>query len=230
MTVRDISIHGCELEHAEGSSNGENCELYFDWQGDHIGVVAQVVWKNAKGHAGLRFLQVDKDSQSRLNELCATLSKQPSLAPHHREAHAAHHPAGSTHGPGVARATTAAAAPQSPRSQPASERSRRLFPRYVSELRGHLSNPGTAATTRVTVVSLSISGASLQGSPLPDTGQSCDLQTEWEGRELVLPCNVVWKTKEHAGVRFSSVDEETGKLLRRTLANLRLEPPGPPLP
>jgi PilZ domain-containing protein len=230
VTVRDISTHGCELEHAEGSSNGENCELYFDWQGAHIGVVAQVVWKNAKGHAGLKFLRVDKESQARLNELCSQLSRQPHWAPHHKETQAAHPPADSTYGPKAARSTTPPEAAYPRPVQEPSERSRRLVPRYVSELRGYLLSPATEATTSVTVVSLSVSGASLQGSPLPDTGQTCELATEWDGRQLVLRCNVVWKTKEQAGVRFSSVDEETGKLLRRTCANLRLQPPGPSLP
>lgn len=225
VMVRDISTHGCELEHAEGSSNGENCELYFDWQGAHIGVVAQVAWKNAKGHAGLRFLRVDQESQARLNALCAQLSRQPHLAPHHKEAPATR-PAEPAHESKAARSAPPLAAPRSAPVNQESERSRRLVPRYVSELRGYLSNPTTGATINVTLVSLSISGASLHGSPLPDAGQTCELQTEWDGRQMMILCNVVWKTKEQAGVRFSPLDEETGKLLRRTCANLRLEPPG----
>lgn len=226
VIIRDISTHGCELEHAHGSNNGEVCELYFDWQGAQVGLEAQVVWKNAKGHAGLKFLRIDKPSQRRLNDLCATLSRQPLPAPPHKEAHAAHHQGAPIEGPGVARHTTSPAAPHPQPVRRESERSRRVVPRYMSDLRGYLSNSATEATTRVTVISLSISGASLQGSPLPDTGQACDLQTEWEGNPFILRCEVVWKTKEQAGVRFLSVDDEAGKLLRRTCANLRLEPPG----
>ncbi|HEV2349752.1 MAG TPA: PilZ domain-containing protein [Terriglobia bacterium] len=230
VVVRDISTHGCELEHAQGSINGEKCELYFDWQGAQVGLEAQVVWKDAKGRAGLKFLRVDKESQRRVNELCDTLSRQAPSAPPQKEAHAAHHLADPTQGPRVARPTTSLQAPQPLPVHRESDRSRRLVPRYVSELRGCLLNPATDATTHVTVVSLSILGASLQGSPLPDNGQTCELQTEWEGNPFVLRCDVVWKTQEQAGVRFRSVDEETGKLLRRTCTNLRLQPPGPSLP
>jgi hypothetical protein len=230
VTIRDISTHGCELEHAQGSSRAENCELYFDWQGAHVGLEAEVVWKDPRGHAGLRFLRVDKHSQRLLNELCSSLSRQPPPRPQQKEAHAPQLTADPTHGLGVARAQTPVATPPSQRPQPASERSRRLVPRYVSELRGHLSVPGTDATIGVTVVSLSVSGASLQGSPLPNVGQACELQTDWNGRPILLPCKVVWKTKDEAGLSFATVEEETGKLLRRTLANLRLQPPGITLP
>jgi PilZ domain len=226
VTVLDISTQGCELEHAQGSRDGEICELYFDWEGAHIGVEAQVVWKNAKGHAGLKFLRIDKVSHRRLNGLCAALSTRPQLP--RREAHATHHQADPTHSPRVAHPTTSLAAPVPQPGHRKSDERRRVFPRYVSELRGYLSNLATSATTSVIVDSLSISGASLHGSHLPDPGQACELQTEWDGNPFVLRCNVVWKTEARAGVRFSSVDEEAAKLLRRTCANLRLQPPGLP--
>jgi PilZ domain len=226
VIVRDISTHGCELERTPGSRNGENCELYFDWQGAQVGVEAQVVWKDARGHSGLKFLRIDKESQRRLNDLCSTLSRQPPPDRPHKEAHATHHQADRTHGPKVAPRTTPPAAPLPQPARREAEQPRRQVPRYMSELKGYLSNPATDAATSVTVVSLSISGASLQGSPLPDTGQTCELQTEWDGNPFVVRCDVVWKTNDQAGVRFQSVDEETGKVLRRTCANLRLQPLG----
>jgi hypothetical protein len=99
-------------------------------------------------------------------------------------------------------------------------------PRYVSELRGDLTNPATGATTGVTVVSLSVSGARLEGSALPDTGQSCELKTEYDGKHLVMQGDVVWRTPDGAGFKFSFIDAEMEKLLRRTCASLRLQPPG----
>ena len=227
VMVRDISPQGCELEHAEGPSIGGNCELYFDWRGTHVGLEAAVVWKDAEGRAGLKFLRVDKDTQKRLNELCAALGTQPPLAPQQKEADAARPVPNPTQGPRAARPTTPPEATPSLPLKPASELRRRLVPRYHSGLRGHLSNPATGATTSVTLDILSVSGARLAGSALPDAGQTCELQTEWGGKQLVLRGSVVWKTKERAGVKFSSVDEETRNLLRRTCANLRLQPPGP---
>jgi len=226
VIVRDISTHGCELERTHGSRNGENCELYFDWQGAQVGLEAQVVWKDARGHSGLKFLRIDKESQRRLNDLCSTLSRQPPPAHSHKEAHTTHHEADQAHGPKAAPRTTPLAAPLPQPARRQAEQPRRQFPRYMSELQGYLSTPATDTATSVTVDSLSISGASLQGSALPDTGQTCELQTEWEGNPIVVRCEVVWKTNDQAGVRFHSVDEETGKVIRRICANLRLQPLG----
>lgn len=226
VMMRAISTLGCELEHAEGSSIGENCELYFDWHGTHVGLVAEVVWKDAKGRAGLKFLRVDQDSQRRLNELCAALRTQPPLTPQQKEADAPHLLSDPTQGQRAARSTTPPGAARSLPPQPAPERNRRLVPRYLSELRGHLLNAATGATTSVTLHNLSVSGARLEGSGLPNAGQTFELQTEWDGKQLVLRGSVVWKGKELAGVKFSPVDEETAKLLRRVCANLWLQPPG----
>lgn len=107
------------------------------------------------------------------------------------------------------------------------QKNRRLVPRYLCELSGHLLNPDTGATIRVTLTILSVSGTCLQGSALPDTGQTCEVQSEWDGQQLDLSGCVVWKTKELAGVKFSSVDQEMEKLLRRICRNLRLQPAGP---
>ena len=223
VTIRDISTLGCELKHAEGSSIGKNCELYFDWRGVHIGLVAEVAWEDAKGRAGLKFLQVDQDSRRRLNELCDALRTQP---PQQKEADAAHSLSNAIPAQKAARSASPPAAPSQP-LQPASEQNRRMVPRYLSELKGNLLNPATGAATSVALISISVSGACLEGSELPDAGQICELQTECDGKELVLRGSVVWKTKVQAGMKFSSVDAETDKLLRRTCASLRLQPPGP---
>jgi hypothetical protein len=227
VMVRNISTLGCKLEHAEGPSIGENCELYFNWRGTHVGLEAQVVWKDAQGRMGLEFLAPDKDSQRRLKELCAALRTQPLAAPRLKEADAADSVLDSAKAQRAARSTAPLEAASSPQLKPVSERRHRQLPRYVSELPARLSNPATGATTDVTLVDLSISGGRLEGPELPDAGQTCELHTEWEGRRLVLCGAVVWKGKEQVGVKFSSLDEETEKLLRRICTNLRLEPPSP---
>lgn len=227
VMVRDISTLGCELDHAEGPSIGENCELYLDWQGNQLGFEAQVVRKDAEGRMGLKFLSVDKDSQRRLKELCAALRTQALLVPRPKEAHAAHSVPDSAKAPRAARSTAPLEAAPSPPLRTASDRRRRQLPRYIIELPGHLSNPATGATSSTTLVSLSLSGGCLEGPGLPGAGQTCELHTEWEGERLVLRGDVVWKAKEQVGVKFSSLDEEMVKLLRRICANLRLEPRAP---
>src|SRR5437879_2855813 len=175
VMVRDISTQGCELEHAEGPSIRGNCELYFDWRGTHIGLEAAVVWKDAMGRAGLKFLRVDTDSQRLLRELCAALGTQSPSAPRQKEADAVHPLPDLTQGQRAARSTTPTERTISLPLHQASEPNRRLVPRYLSGLRGLLSNLATGATTNVTLVNLSVSGARLEGSAPPDAGQTCEL-------------------------------------------------------
>jgi hypothetical protein len=227
VIIRDISTLGCEIEYAQGPNIGENCELYFDWQGTRLGLEARVAWKDADGRMGLQFRSVDKDSQRRLREIYAALHTRPPLAPRLNQGDAVHSVPDSAQAQRTARSPAPLEAASPPPLRLASERRRRLLPRYASELRGRLSNLATGATTNVTLVDISVSGGHLEGPGLPDVGQTCELDTEWEGMRLVLRGHVVWKAKEHVGVRFSSLDEETEKLLRRICANLRLLPPTP---
>ena len=110
-----------------------------------------------------------------------------------------------------------------------SERSRRTLPRYISELRGGVLNPATGMSADVSLVDLSVSGARLEGAGLPEAGQPCQLQTEWEGRQMVLRGEVAWKSRKQIGLKFSPLDEETARQLRQLCANLHLAPPGPPV-
>ena len=221
VTIRNISPLGCTLERAEGLSIGEKCELHFNWRGTHVGLEAQVAWKDAERRMGLKFLSVDKDTQGRLKELCAALRTQPLVAPRPKEVDAAHPVPDSAKEQRAARSTAPLEA------TPAPESKRRRVPRYISELPAHLSNPATGATSSATLVNLSVSGGRLEGPGLPDAGQPCELHTEWEGERLALRGDVVWKAKERAGVKFSSLQEEMQTLLRRICANLRLEPLAP---
>jgi len=229
VVVREISTRGCALEHVEGPSVGKRCELYVDWHGAQLGFEVQVMWKDAQGRMGLKFVSVDRDTQKRLSELCATLRTQPLSAPPPKETETGRPLPESA--PPAPPAVPLAAAP-SPPPRPARERERRRVPRYVSELRARLSNLDTGATSSVTLVSLSVLGGCLEGPQLPEPGQKCELDTEWEGKCLLVQGDVVWKGRERAGLKFVSLDEAAQKLLREICANLRLQPmaPMPPGP
>jgi hypothetical protein len=232
VVVQDIGTLGCALEHAAGMRVGKKCELYIDWQGTLLGFEARVVWKDAEGRAGLKFFSVDKDTQKRLGELCAALRAQMSSAPQPKEAETGRSlPGSATTAPLAPPAFPAAAAP-SPPPRPARKWERRRVPRYISELRARVSNLATGATSSVTLVTLSVLGGCLEGPQLPEAGQKCELDTEWEGKGLLIQGDVVWKGREQAGVKFASLPEAAEKLLREICANLRLQPmaPMPPGP
>jgi hypothetical protein len=226
VTVREISTRGCELEHAEGPSVGKNCELDFDWQGTHVGLEALVVWKDAEGRMGLQFLSVDMERQKRLKELCARLRTQPPLASLPKGAGAALPVPKSAKLREASSPTALTEAAPSPPLRPASERKSRRLPRYLSELPAHLTNPATGATSSVTLINLSVSGGCLEGGELPEAGQKCELHTEWEGERVLFRGEVVWKSKQQVGVKFSSLDEGAENLLRRICSHLRLQPLG----
>ncbi len=222
VTVREISTLGCQLDYVEGPRVGSKCELYFDWQGTHMGFAAVVVCKDAEGRLDLKFLSVDKETQKRLQELCATLQTPPPtslpknwdaarLIPKSAEARNAARPAALTKAPPTLPSKLA-------------EKSRRQLPRYVSALPAHIPNPATGATSSGTLITLSIAGGCIKGLELPEAGQKCELYTDWENKRVLLRGNVVWKRKECVGVKFSPLDEETQNLLRRICSDLRLEP------
>lgn len=218
VLVQVISTLGCAIERAGGLSVGEKCELYFQWQNIVIGVQAQVVWKDATGKMGLKFLSPDKDTEKRLSELCAALSRRPLVTPARKEAET----------PRPARRPP----PPSSTGRPAPERERRRVPRYVSELPTQLSNLTTGATSTVTLVILSVLGGCIEGSELPEPGQQCELIAEWEGKRLQIESEVVWKSKEQVGIKFVFLGADAEQLLRQICANLRLQPlaPLPPAP
>jgi PilZ domain len=230
VRIREISTRGCELVHAAGLNLGKHCELYFDWQDTYFGLEAQVAWKKeAQGRTGLQFRNVDPETQRRLNVLCAALSTQRLPAPGPNEAAA--HPSvpESAETPLEAHpAFPLEVEPKLPPS-PVSERSRRGFPRYASDLPAVLLNPATGAATDVLLVELSISGGRLEGTALPEAGQQCELRAEGNGGELVIHGEVVWRGKSDLGLKFSSPDEEALNHLRQICRNLKLLPPPPSL-
>ncbi len=225
VRVRDISTLGCGLDHALDPGIGKNCELYLDLRGALLGLAARVVWKDAQGRMGLQFFALDEDSQRRLNELCASLRAQAASGP--KEVDTPRAAPSSPQGGGAAHSTRPGRTVPAPRPEPVSQRRYRQLPRYVCELPAQLFTPATEVPATVTLLDLSISGCRVEGSKVPDKGQTCELQTEWEGRGLVLRGEVVWKGKEEAGIAFSSLDGDTMKQLRRICANARLVPPAP---
>jgi hypothetical protein len=80
VAVEVLSVQGCCVKGAGVPEAGRKCHVAVRWQGDEIRTEAQVVWKDARGLAGLRFLNMDRESSEALRELCATLRVQP-LAP-----------------------------------------------------------------------------------------------------------------------------------------------------
>lgn len=227
--VRVISTQGCAIEAAEAPGVGKKCELYMDWRGTQIGVQAQVVSTDEKGRIGLKFLSVDKDTQNRLSDLCDTLRSQPRPGPRAEEVGAETTVPASDSEPQLLRLPE----PPARSTAPPPIRERRRVPRYVSELRARLSDPAAGDDWRVTLITLSVLGGCVEGAELPPADRPCEVKTEWEGRALRLPGEVVWKSKEgRVGVKFASLDAETEKLLRLVCANLRLQPlaPLPPEP
>lgn len=233
--VRVISTLGCALECAESRSAGKRCELYFDWQGLLVGVEAQVVWKDAQGRMGLKFLSVDKDTQQRLSDLCASLRNQRLGAPTREEVGRARPSAVAAPARETMRPAGTPLAEQSlvsPPARPPEKREHRRVPRYVSELRTRLSHLPTGSNWNVILVSLSILGGCAEGSGLPQPGKHFELMTEWEGQDLRIDAELVWKGKDRVGFEFVPLNPEAERLLRQICANLRLQPltPLPPEP
>ncbi|MGA2630977.1 MAG: PilZ domain-containing protein [Terriglobia bacterium] len=226
VVVGVISMQGCSLESGQDLEVGRKCELYLDWQGSDLGFEAQVVAKEADGTLGLRFLSVDRESQQRLSELCNALRLRPPTAATPEIEHAPL-PSPETATP-LADGPVVISLPAGNAASPAALRERRRVPRYISELRAHLTNVATGAGSNVRLITLSILGGCLTGPEAPEAGQPCDLNTEWNGKPLRLPARVIWKSREGCvGVKFSSLEPPTEQLLREICSNLRLQPPAP---
>ncbi len=228
VTVSVISTLGCSIECADRAPIGKKCELYFDWQDLQLGLQAQVVWKSAGGY-GLKFHSVDEETKQRLNTLCKALMIKPPASADGKNvetaAPAGKPPAAADVGPGP---PTHPSRVESSSARPAPRQiERRRVPRYVSELHAQLSNPGSGETWAVSLVTLSILGGCLEGRAFPAVGAACHLNTEWEGKQLAVEGEVVWKGKGQAGVKFRPLAEGSERLLRQICATLRLQPLAP---
>lgn len=228
-----ISSEGCALTCDASPSVGKKCELYIDADGAQIGLEGQVVSKDEQGRTGLKFLSVDKDTRKRLSGLCATLRAQSLSAPVLGEVETDQPARVAAAEQEPARAPAAPwAAPPAPRV-PERVRERRRVPRYVSELRAGVLDSSSGVTANAALITLSVLGGCLEGEGLPEPGRPCEVLTEWEGRPLRLPGEVIWKSKtKRVGIKFASLNPEDERLLRQVCANLRLQPlaPLPPEP
>lgn len=222
VVVRIISTNGCAVEGGADLDMGKKCEVYFDWHNLHVGVEAEVASIDSTGRMGLRFLSLDRDMQGRLKDICDALreramavglpKQQDSVQPLAGSATTKEKPAPSAH-----RSTGA--------PEPPPKRERRKVPRYVSELHTRISSSATGSSTDVELITLSVLGGCIEGSGLPEAGQPCELTTEWEGPELKIRGQVVWKSQRgQAGIVFEIPDKDAEKLLRQILSGLRLKP------
>ena len=228
VVVGVISMQGCSLESGQDLEVGRKCELYLDWQGTELGFEAQVVEQEADGTLGLRFLSVDRESQQRLSELCNALRLRPPTAATPEIDHAPLPLPETAAPPPGGPVVISLSLPAGNAASPAALRERRRVPHYISELRAHLTNVTTGEGSNVRLITLSILGCCLTGSEAPEAGQPCDLNTEWNGKPLLLPAQVIWKSLEgRVGVKFSSLDPPTEQLLREICSNLRMQPPSP---
>ena len=212
-----ISTQGCSILGGETLSVGEKCEIYIDWHGTELGMQAQVANREPDGTLGLHFLSVDPHTQRRLSEVCTSLRIQP--------------PTRQTpeieHGPLPALRVPPPAPAAAPPLSPPPVRERRKVPRYVSELRAHITST-TGASTNVRVVTLSILGGCLEGRETPETGARFDLNTDWNGKPLRVTAEVVWKNPQgQVGMRFAPLDPAAERLVREICSNLRLQPFAP---
>lgn len=213
-----ISTLGCSILGGETLSIGEKCEIYLDWHGTELGMQAQVANREADGTLGLRFHSVDPHTQRRLGEVCTSLRIQP---PTRQTPEVEHGPLPAVRVPPPA---PVAALPL----PPAPVRERRKVPRYVSELRAHITSAATGAASNVRVVTLSILGGCLEGRETPEPGTRFDLSTDWNGKPLRVTAEVAWKNPQgRVGMKFATLDPAAERLVREICSNLRLQPLAP---
>ncbi len=230
VLVQVVSTIGCAVDGAPPLGVGKECELYFDWSGLHVGVAAEVASRDSSGRLGLKFKSLDREMQSRLQQIADALreralsvgiQRQPEAAvPLADSLRVAKQPASIRRSP--------AAAPSAPQKS-----DRRKVPRYVGDIPARLSIPTSGSEAEVEIIVLSVLGCCLEGSGLPNAGQMCELTAEWEGRPLVARGEVMWNTQgKKIGLKFADLDPSAEKTLRHICSNLRLQPMGalPPEP
>ncbi len=81
VKVLTLSVKGACVEGAGRLKRGQKCELKIDWNNQGLRLDVEVMWKDDKDRAGLKFLSVELDSQTRLREICSTLKLQPLQPP-----------------------------------------------------------------------------------------------------------------------------------------------------
>ena len=78
-----LSVQGCRGECREAPAKGHKCEVRLHWEGKEFQADAEIMWKNAKGQVGLRFMEMDGPHLKLLRNLLSELQVQPlTSAPH----------------------------------------------------------------------------------------------------------------------------------------------------
>jgi hypothetical protein len=102
---------------------------------------------------------------------------------------------------------------------------RRQVPRYLSGLNANVLQPANNFPLNVTVVTLSIRGARVEGAATLNPPQKCQLSIDWQGKQVRIDAEVIWKNKEgRAGLRFLTMDKESELHLRDICTTLQLQP------
>ena len=102
---------------------------------------------------------------------------------------------------------------------------RRKVPRYLAEVSAQISHTQTDSGSKVIVEILSVQGACVRGSDIPEAGRKCRLTLEWQNERIQAEAEVAWKSHQGlAGLKFLSLDEQSSATLRELLATMRLQP------
>jgi hypothetical protein len=86
VRVVNISGEGCCVETSGTLQVGERRVLIIGWRATEVRAEVAVVWRDAQGRAGLRFLSVRPQDEATLLELCSTLEILPAAGPRHQGA------------------------------------------------------------------------------------------------------------------------------------------------
>ncbi len=102
---------------------------------------------------------------------------------------------------------------------------RRKVPRYLAEVSAQISHAQNDTGAKVIVEILSVQGACVRGSDLPEAGRKCRLTLQWQNERIQAEAEVAWRSHQGmAGLKFFSLDEKSVESLRELLATLRLQP------
>ena len=77
VKVVSLSISGCSAAGARLMKLKQAAELAFEWEGTPFRAKISVVWKSHGGEVGIRFLDMDQESEELLRKICAKLRLQP---------------------------------------------------------------------------------------------------------------------------------------------------------
>ncbi len=104
-------------------------------------------------------------------------------------------------------------------------RERRHVPRYLSDLHGEVFEPTRPTQQTVGILILSVDGACVDRAGFLSRGVKCTLRLDWHERHFEVEAEVVWTNSQgRAGLKFTSMDEDSRKLIREILPNLPLQP------